>query len=83
MLFKVVTDSGDVCRNLAHTVEFVPGEEQTRFFAHLAQRLYDEIRGGDITEITDVNAAGRADACRADIFFFVGVAFNDLERKFF
>ena len=83
VLFKVVTDSGDICRNLAHTVEFVPGEEQTRFFAHLAQRLYDEIRGGDITEITDVNAAGRADACRADIFFFVGVAFNDFERKFF
>ena len=83
VLFKVITDSGDVCRNLAHTVEFVPGEEQTRFFAHLAQCLYDEIRGGDITEITDVNAAGRADACRADIFFFVGVAFNDLERKFF
>ena len=83
VLFKIVADSGDVCRNLAHTVEFVPGEEQTRFFAHLAQCLYDEIRGSDITEITDVNAAGRADACRADIFFFVGVAFNDLERNFF
>ncbi len=79
-----VADNGlHVGRNFAATVVFVPGEQETCLFAGALQGLDDEQGGGNVTEVADVDGAGRADAGGTDVFFFVRIAGDDLLRNFF
>ena len=66
-----------VCGNLAATVEFIPREEQLCFLSLFLKSLHDEQGGGDVAEVADVHRTRGADACGADVFFFIRIALNN------
>ena len=69
-----------VLRDLPQTVELIPAEQELRLFSGALQGLYNKITGSNITEISDVDRARRADPRCTYIFFLIRTAGNDLCR---
>ena len=64
--------------NFTKSIVFVPREKQSRFFALVTQRFYDEITRCNVSEITNMNRSGRAYTRGANVFFFIGFCLDYL-----
>ena len=65
---------GHVYRDFAEPVEFIPGKKKPRFLSLASQCLYHKIACRNISEIPDMNGAGRTDSGGAYIFFLIRAA---------
>ena len=58
-------------------------EDAGRDIAQATEGLHNEEAGSDVTEIADMDRAGGADACGADVGLLIRAALNDLSGYFF
>ena len=72
---------GYIHRDFTESVKFIPGKQKPGFLSLASQRLYHKIAGCDISEISYMDGAGRADAGCTYIFLFIRTAPDNFLRN--